>query len=240
MGNKATRSFTLIELLVVIVTIGILALLAYPAYTGLQKRAKATKDMNNLRQIGIATQLYMNDNDGTLFSPAAPWMSQLHPKYLQSWNIFLSPFDSPVVSPRTTSEDDTNAAVSYGFNPNAKSSAGASLLSSNIRSPSVFILFAPAQDSTATCQKNVFTGTASQVAPGVTVLGGNNQAVSSPGGIVTVGTHSNCQYINACMADSHVENILWSTFTSDTPDAGSVCPSGTPTASFRWHPDPCQ
>ena len=72
----------MLELLIVIAVIVILATIAYPVFIGIQERAKATKDMNNLRQIGIATQLYMNDNDGALCSTAASWMSQLHPKYL--------------------------------------------------------------------------------------------------------------------------------------------------------------
>src|SRR6266498_550498 len=64
------RAFTLIELLVVIAVIAILASVAYPVFIGAQERAKITKDMNNLRQIGLATQTYMNDNDGVLFSTA--------------------------------------------------------------------------------------------------------------------------------------------------------------------------
>ena len=36
----------------------------YPGYLAMSERAKATKDMSNLRQIGIATQMYMNDNNG--------------------------------------------------------------------------------------------------------------------------------------------------------------------------------
>ncbi len=58
------RAFTLIELLVVIAVIAHSRYVAYPVYTGVQERAKVTKDMNNLRQIGLATQTYMNDNDG--------------------------------------------------------------------------------------------------------------------------------------------------------------------------------
>ena len=78
MARNFSRAFTLIELLVVIVVIAILATIAYPVYTGVQERAKVTKDMSNLRQIGIATQTYMNDNDGVLFSTTTSWMSQLH------------------------------------------------------------------------------------------------------------------------------------------------------------------
>jgi prepilin-type N-terminal cleavage/methylation domain-containing protein len=115
MIRNLSRGFTLIELLVVIAVIAILATIAYPTYIGIQERAKVTKDLNNLRQIGIGTQLYMNDNDGALFSTATSWMSQLHPKYLPSWNVFQSPFDNPV-APRTALEDNTNSAVSYGIN----------------------------------------------------------------------------------------------------------------------------
>src|SRR6266487_5459875 len=123
MIRNFSRGFTMVELLIVIAVIAILATIAYPTYIAIQERAKATKDMNNLRQIGIATQLYLNDNDGALpGSLTVSWMSQLHPKYLSSWNVFLSPFD-PVTNPatpsRTASDDDTNAAVSYGINPNS-------------------------------------------------------------------------------------------------------------------------
>ena len=60
----------MIELLLVIAVIAFLAAIAYPTFIGILERGRVVKDMNNLRQIGIGTQLYMNDNDGAL--PGGP------------------------------------------------------------------------------------------------------------------------------------------------------------------------
>src|SRR5262249_46987647 len=109
------RAFTLIELLVVIATVGILVAIATPVFNGVLERAKVTKDLSNLRQIGAATQMYMNDNNGVFPGSATlTWMLQLEQsqKYLSSWRVLESPFDK-----RTTSElGDATTRVSYGIN----------------------------------------------------------------------------------------------------------------------------
>ncbi|HEX3420288.1 MAG TPA: type II secretion system protein, partial [Candidatus Udaeobacter sp.] len=107
------HGFTLIELVIVMATVAILAALAVPTFIKVFESAKATKDTSNLRQIGAATQMYLNDNNNVFPGSATlTWMSQLEPKYLSSWRVLESPFDK-----RSTSESGGAAAmVSYGIN----------------------------------------------------------------------------------------------------------------------------
>ena len=220
MIRNFSRAFTLIELIIVMAVIATLATIAYPVLLGVQEKAKVTKDMNNLRQIGIATQLYLNDNDGAFpGSTTVAWMSGLHPKYLAAWNIFQSPFDV-----RASSEvGDATTPVSYGINANIYPAPNYTAISTDkISNASIFILFAPAQASGATVR---FQGTAITAAPGVTVL-----QATSPGGPAIGGTNSSRQKISALFADLHLENMTWSVFTNN------VNSPTDPSAAQRWSP----
>jgi prepilin-type N-terminal cleavage/methylation domain-containing protein len=56
------RAFTLIELLVVIAIIAILAAMLLPALAKAKEKAKQANCQSNLRQWGLAVQMYANDN----------------------------------------------------------------------------------------------------------------------------------------------------------------------------------
>src|ERR1700722_12410529 len=76
--KKTGQAFTLIELLVVIAIIAILGALLLPGLAAAKKKAQTASSLSNLKQWGLAEQIYASDNDdqipydGTLGGQYAP------------------------------------------------------------------------------------------------------------------------------------------------------------------------
>lgn len=84
--SRHTRGgFTLIELLVVIAIIAILAAILFPVFAQAKEAAKKTASLNNLKQTGTATHIYLADFDDTMPLAFAP-----RPAGDWNWNLFIS------------------------------------------------------------------------------------------------------------------------------------------------------
>lgn len=64
LASRARHGFTLIELLVVISIIALLAAILFPVFTRVREGGRRTSCANNLRQLGLAFQQYVQDNSG--------------------------------------------------------------------------------------------------------------------------------------------------------------------------------
>ena len=76
--DRGDRSaFTLIELLVVIAVIAILAALLFPVFSKARESARKTGCLSNLKQMGLAVTLYLQDYDETY--PMNRFADDMHP-----------------------------------------------------------------------------------------------------------------------------------------------------------------
>jgi prepilin-type N-terminal cleavage/methylation domain-containing protein/prepilin-type processing-associated H-X9-DG protein len=93
------RAFTLIELLVVIAIIAILAAILFPVFAHAREKARQSSCASNLRQLGVAEQMYLQDYDNR-YSPSwgdgvriGTGFSQILMPYVKNEQVFACPSD---------------------------------------------------------------------------------------------------------------------------------------------------
>jgi len=89
------KAFTLIELLVVIAIIAILAAILFPVFAQAKEAAKKAADLSNLKQIGLASMMYLDSSDdqfsrggypAVVTNPDGYWITwrELHDPYIKN------------------------------------------------------------------------------------------------------------------------------------------------------------
>jgi prepilin-type N-terminal cleavage/methylation domain-containing protein/prepilin-type processing-associated H-X9-DG protein len=131
---RPRHGFTLIELLVVIAIIAILAAILFPVFAQAREKARAIACMSNMKQLGTAEQMYMQDHDGQIHElipggaaglagkvgEPSMWMGVLQP-YIKNTDVFRCP--SSVIPKvditfpnRTTCSIGMNSFLGWYFN----------------------------------------------------------------------------------------------------------------------------
>ncbi len=93
------KGFTLIELLVVIAIIAILAAILFPVFARARDKARQTSCLSNVKELGLAVQMYVADHDETMVpfatTPAdglgsISWAALLYP-YVKNVEVYDCP-----------------------------------------------------------------------------------------------------------------------------------------------------
>ncbi|HSV72455.1 MAG TPA: prepilin-type N-terminal cleavage/methylation domain-containing protein [Chthonomonadales bacterium] len=108
MTARSRRGFTLIELLAVIAIIAIIAAILFPVFAQARESARAISCTSNLRQLGTAIRMYMQDYEDMVMpgyqyvggrgANQLLWYPDILNPYVRNAGIFLCPNRSNIAS----------------------------------------------------------------------------------------------------------------------------------------------
>lgn len=90
--KRHRNAFTLIELLVVIAIIAILAAILFPVFAQAREKARQTACLSNMKQMGLALMMYIQDYDGTMCINEGTLYDKNPQGLWASWNDLILPY----------------------------------------------------------------------------------------------------------------------------------------------------
>jgi len=227
-GRKRLRKgFTLIELLVVIAIIAILAAILFPVFARARESARRTACLSNLKQMGLAVMMYVQDYDEhypqTAYSiPGATaadmpdqklwitdgivWQQIIYP-YSKNAQLFICP------SSQLSTNGDRPVTGHYGANQyvmkNTAMTDSTPLSMSAIQSPgSIYMIMDSGSYKVSYGYAQNGTGNIAYV-PGIGEAGANcngfTSSVAGQGGLVDCQTGRHFGGVNISFADGHAK-----------------------------------
>lgn len=124
---RSRCAFTLIELLVVIAIIAVLAAILFPVFAAAREKARQTACLSNLKQVGLATLMYVQDYDENFVHTELGgdvsddeehyWGDMLQP-YTKNWQLLTCPSAAgqPIRFKTATTNFSQQWSYHYGIN----------------------------------------------------------------------------------------------------------------------------
>jgi len=122
---RSRLAFTLVEMLIVVAIIGVLAGVAFPAYTAAMRAAHMNAAMQSAKQIGTALRLYAADYDGAYplkkniydqqITTSNDAFRSLMPTYIDNERVFIVP-NSKAGATADNKMDDPSQILQAGEN----------------------------------------------------------------------------------------------------------------------------